>query len=194
MKRFSLVLFVGVGVFIILVVTLMVIKGRGVSPLPKEAGASKADFRIKEVHIQEADEGDVRWKLDADQAEVFEQEGRTVMQKVTITILQPDRTWTITSEQGDLQNGSKDVRLQGNVVAVSSDGIRLNTESLQWAAEPKKLWTDDPITIVQGEASIRGQGLDALVGEKRAVVKGRVRVSIPGQKKTASSPLSQVDR
>ena len=191
MKRFSLALFAGVGVFIILVVALMVVRGRGVGPLPNEAGTSKADFRIKEVHIQEAAEGGVRWKLDADQAEVFEQQGKTVMQKVTITILQPDRTWTITSEHGDLKSDSKDVRLQGNVVAVSSDGVRLSTESLQWAAEPKKLWTDDPITIVQGEASIRGQGLDALVGEERAVVKGRVRVSIPSRN-SASSPLSRV--
>ncbi|HLC42472.1 MAG TPA: LPS export ABC transporter periplasmic protein LptC [Methylomirabilota bacterium] len=193
MKRVSLVLFVGVGLFIIIVATLMVIRGRGVSPLPEEAGASRADFRIKEVHLQEAAEGGVRWKLDADQAEVFEQEGKTVMQKVTITILQPDRTWTITSEHGDLKNDSKNVRLQGNVVALSSDGVRLSTESLQWAAEPKKLWTNDPITIVRGETSIRGEALDVLVGEERAVVKGRVWVSIPGRK-GPSSPLSKIVR
>jgi len=193
LKRVSLVLFVGVGLFIIIVATLMVIRGRGVSPLPEEAGASRADFRIKEVHLQEAAEGGVRWKLDADQAEVFEQEGKTVMQKVTITILQPDRTWTITSEHGDLKNDSKNVRLQGNVVALSSDGVRLSTESLQWAAEPKKLWTNDPITIVRGETSIRGEALDVLVGEERAVVKGRVWVSIPGRK-GPSSPLSKIVR
>lgn len=194
MKRLSLALLLGVGVFIICVVALMVVRGRGVRPAPNEATASKADFRIKEVHLQEATEGDVRWKLDADQAEVFEQEGRTVMRKVTITIFEVGRTWTITSEQGDLVNASKDVRLHGNVVVVSSDGMRMNTESLEWASGPKKLWTGDPVTISQGGSSISGMGLDALMGEERAVVKGRVQVSINTREKAPSALLGKTTR
>jgi LPS export ABC transporter protein LptC len=194
LKRLSILLLLGVGIFITCVVSLMVIKARGVRPPAIEASASKADFRIKEVHLQEADEGSVRWKLDADQAEVFEQEGKTVMRKVTITILQPERTWTITGEEGDLANASKDVRLRGNVVVLSSDGVHIQTNSLNWAAQPKHLWTQDPVSIVRGETSVRGQGFDARVEEERAVVKGRVQVVIPYQKKGPSSVLSQFTR
>src|SRR3972149_4724422 len=50
--------------------------------------AQDADYRIREIHINETLEGNLRWTLDADQAEVFDKEQRTVMKKVTPRVLQ----------------------------------------------------------------------------------------------------------
>ena len=42
---------------------------------------------------------------------------------------------------------TKDVTLTGNVVLVSSDGLRLETERLRWDADAQRAWTDEPVTI-----------------------------------------------
>ena len=59
------------------------------------------------------------------------------MKKVTIKVDQRPRatsarSWTVTGDEGDLNQETKDVELRGNVVLVSSDGLRLETERLRW--------------------------------------------------------------
>jgi len=54
----------------------------------------------------------------------------STFKKVTIRINEPTREWTVKSDEGDLLRDSKDVELRGNVVVVSSDGLRLETTRL----------------------------------------------------------------
>jgi LPS export ABC transporter protein LptC len=117
----------------------------------------------------------VTWQLDADQAEAFEQAGRTVLRKVRIGIDEPGRTWTVTSDEGEMTQASKDVELRGNIVLISSDGLRLETTRLRWAAAEQRAWTDDPVTVFRAGAVVKGQGLEARVGEETTTIKGRVR-------------------
>ena len=52
------------------------------APPPVQQPPQQAEYQIKEVHINETLEGNLRWTLNADQAEVYDQKGITVMQKV----------------------------------------------------------------------------------------------------------------
>jgi LPS export ABC transporter protein LptC len=186
MHRLSLGLLVLVAAFLAGLAGFLVARGRAVKPEPVEP-VSHADYRIKEVHIQEESGGNVRWKLDADRAEVFQQLGKTSMRKVTVTIREPDRTWTVTGDEGELVDASRDVELRRNVVLVSTDGLRLETETLRWDARGRKVWTDDPVTLVRNGAVLRGRGLEAWMSEERTRVKGRLRVTIHRER---SAPVS----
>jgi LPS export ABC transporter protein LptC len=185
MHRLSLVLLVLVAAFVAGLAGFLVARGRAVRHEPPEPSA--ADYRIKEVHIQEETGGNVRWKLDAAQAEVFERLGKTSMQKVTVTIREPDRTWTLTGDEGELLEASKDITLRKNVVLVSSDGLRLETETLRWDAKARRVWTDDPVMLVRDNVVLKGNGLEAWMAEERTRVKGRLRVTIH---KERSAPVS----
>lgn len=156
---------------------VLVIRGRPVQSDRGDPPPTKADYRIKEIHLQEEGGGSVRWKLDADQAEVFERDGKTVLRGVTFTIQEPNRTWNVTGDEGDLVDTTKNLVIRNNVVLVSSDGIRLETDTLRWQAKEKRVWTDAPVTLYQKGAVIRGQGLETRLAEEWTSVKGPVRAT-----------------
>ena len=173
-------------VFVAAVVLMLIGRSRGPVAETREVVQSKADYRIKEVHLQEEDKG-ARWQLDAEYGEIFEGQGRTVMKKITVKINARGRDWTVTGDEGEMQQATKDVQLRGNVVVMSSDGLRMETERLNWTAAEKRAWTDQPVTLRQNRGVVvRGQGFDSRFEEESAIVKGRVRATILPEAMTAA--------
>jgi len=162
-------------VFVAAVIAVLVARGWSARGGGSEPPATRADYRIKDVRLSEETKSGTRWRLDAAHAESFEKQGRTVLKQVTIHIEEPDATWTVTGDEGELQQPSRDVELRGNVVLVSSEGFRLETSRLFWHANEQRAWTDEPVTIVRDGAVVRGEGLNAHVAERITSVKGRVR-------------------
>jgi len=178
MQRLAIIVLAVVVAFVTGLAGLLFVKGRAINPEPPEHVSSSADYRIEEVHIQEEAAGNVRWRLDADYAEVFQQQGKTLMRKVTVTIIEPHRTWTVTGDEGELLEASKNVRLRRNVVLVSSEGLRLEAETLNWEAEGRRVWSDDPVTLIRNNAALKGRSLETRMDEERTTVKGPLRVTI----------------
>ena len=187
-QRLSRILFVCVALFVVVVVGVLVVRGRGAQSVPSEAPQTRADYRIKEVQLQEEMKDGVTWQLEADQAEAYEKAGKTLLRKVRIRIQEPDRSWIVTGDEGEMTQESKDVELRGNVILISSDGLRLETARLRWDANAKRAWTDDPVTLHQKGAVVQGKGLDARVGERNTEIKGRIRATFGVSKPDASTP------
>ncbi|HEV8437860.1 MAG TPA: LPS export ABC transporter periplasmic protein LptC [Methylomirabilota bacterium] len=179
MRKLPLVIIGCVVVFLSVVVGLLLAKSRGPKLQPPEPAQSRADYRIKEVHLQEEDRG-ARWQLDAEYGEIFEAQGKTVMKKVTIRISEPNREWTVSGDEGELTRDTKDVELRGNVIVVSSDGLRLETKRLNWTAKEQRAWTSDPVLIRRGGVVVSGQGFESRINEEATMIKGRVRATITG--------------
>ena len=90
-RRPLIIILTLVVVFISVVVGVLIHRARTPRAIPTEAAASKADYRIKEVRLQEAGRDGSRWQLDAEYAETFEEQNTTSMKKVTIEVDQPPR-------------------------------------------------------------------------------------------------------
>jgi LPS export ABC transporter protein LptC len=180
MRKVPIVILGGVVLFLLVMGGMLVARSRGAKSQAVEPARSRADYRIKEVHLREEDRGRGSWQLDADYGEVFEGLGKTLMRKVTIRINEPTRAWTVKSDEGELARDSKDVQLKGNVVVVSSDGLRLETDRLTWVAKDQRVWTDDPVTIWRKGMLVRGQGFESRAKEEVTTVKGRLRATISG--------------
>jgi LPS export ABC transporter protein LptC len=195
-QRISRILFVSVALFVVAVAGVLVLRGRGAQSVSSEAPQTTADYRIKEVWLQEELKDGVSWQLQADQAESYEKTGKTLLREVRILIQEPDRSWTVTGDEGEMTRESKDVELRGHVVLTSSDGLRLETTRLRWDASEKRAWTDEPVILRQKGAVVRGTGLDARVGERNTAIKGRIRATFgaskPGSDKPDASPTEDV--
>jgi len=176
MKRLARLILAFVGLFVLLVAGTLVAKSRNVRVEAVGPAATNADLRIKEVQLEEQSEG-VRWRLQADQALVFEKEGKTTLKQIAVDVQDQDRSWTLVGEEGDLYDASKNFEIRRNVVLTSSDGLRLETTVLRWQAAEKRLWTDAPVTIYKAGAVIHGTALNMLVGQEQAEVAGRVRAT-----------------
>lgn len=147
------------------------------APAPP-APAHEADYRVKEIHMSETLEGNLRWTLDADQAEVFDDRRRTVMRQVTIRLFSDGAVWTVTASKGILDNDRRDVSLGGDVVVASSDGLRMTSDQLHWRNEERLLFTEEDVEISRAGTTITGAGLRVQMNEQHAVVDKGVRVII----------------
>jgi LPS export ABC transporter protein LptC len=176
MQRLARFVPIVVVLFVVLVAAVLVTRSRS-ARVESQAPPSAADLSIKEVEIEEQS-GGVRWHLKADQALVFEDEGRTSLRNIQVVVRDKDREWTIRADEGDVvQRAAKrrDVEARRNVVVTSSDGMRLETTVLRWDAEGKRLWTDRPVRVVRAGSIIEGKAFDLRMHDETATINGRVR-------------------
>ena len=154
------------------------------TPATVQQPAPQAEYQIKEVHINETLDGNLRWSLNADQAEVYEKKGITVMRNVVIQLFSRDGDWTVTSDEGTLNNAPRDVALTGNVVIRASDGLEMRTGTLAWQNERRTLHTDDAVEIRREGTTITGRGLSVHMKEETAALDRNVRVVITDRTKS----------
>jgi LPS export ABC transporter protein LptC len=175
MQRLASRILIAVAAFVLVVMVVLVAKSRNVRPEASgPAPSAAADLSIKEVELQEQSAGGGHWRLLADQAQVFDQEGRTALRKVTVYVKDKEKNWTIVGEEGDLFKESKNLEVRRNVVLTSDDGLRLETTVLRWQGSERRLWTDVPVKIIRESAIIYGTALDVMMDSEATTVKGRV--------------------
>ena len=160
-------------VFIFAVAGTLIAKSRVPPSEAPGTVASSADLRIKEAQIEEVTAG-VRWRLKAEQALIFDAEGRTALRAINVDVFERDRSWNIVGEEGDLFQTTKNLEIRKNVVVTSSDGVRLETSVLRWQGAEKRLWTDAPVRISRGGAVADGSALDVRMAEEYTTMGGRV--------------------
>ena len=160
-------------VFIFAVAGTLIAKSRVPPSEAPGTVASSADLRIKEAQIEEVTAG-VRWRLKAEQALMFDAEGRTALRAINVDVFERDRSWNIVGEEGDLFQTTKNLEIRKNVVVTSSDGVRLETSVLRWQGAEKRLWTDAPVRISRGGAVADGSALDVRMAEEYTTMGGRV--------------------
>src|SRR5690348_13139680 len=142
MRKAPFIILTLVVVFLSVVVGVLVHRARIPRKLPTEPAATNADYRLKQVHLQEQGRDGSRWQLDAEYSETFEEQNKTTMKKVTVKVDQPpkgdqaSRSWTVTGDEGDLNQETKDVELRGNVVR--SEERRVGKE-YRWTGD----WSSD---------------------------------------------------
>ena len=146
---------------------------------------STADVRITGFHLVETKDGKTLWELWGDRGEVFEKADVAKVMKISNPV-----TVMLYSEQGKLttrSNGAtvnmrtKDIHLEGDVTATSEQGNSLQTQSLDWSAKNRRLFTRLPVTLVRGGLVSSGVGLEAETDLERATFLSRVRSHVaPG--------------
>lgn len=183
MHRLARAVPVVVALFVVFVVAVLVARSR-MAPVESAspAGPARADLSIKEVEIEEQS-GTVRWQLKAEQALVYERDGRTSLRNIAVVVHDRDKTWTIRADEGDVwerEAKRRDVEVRRNVVVTSSDGSRLETSVLHWDSSGRRLWTEAPVKLVRSGGVVDGTGFE-LTTEDETATMSRVRATFKGE-------------
>jgi LPS export ABC transporter protein LptC len=194
MDRAAAGIALGVILFVTVVIGVLIVKGHRAAAPREEVVSSAADQQIREIHIQEdAKGGGYRWSLDAERADSFPGTGKTLLRKVTIGVEEPGRRWKVTSDEGDIVQDTRDVELRGNVVLVSSEGMRVETTVLRWVNAEGRAWTEQPVTIYRAGGVVKGTGLEARPSEETTLIHGRVTATFSVSKGSApAAPKSKL--
>jgi LPS export ABC transporter protein LptC len=66
----------------------------------------------------------------------------------------------LTARSGTVQTETGDMVVRGDVVVVTDDGIRLETDELRWLNEKRRIVTDLPVRILREGGEVTGIGLE----------------------------------
>lgn len=142
-------------------------------PLP-----SSADAAFQGVHLIEAKGGRTLWEVKADRVELFEEGGlvkaKGVKEPVSATFYTENGRIIANADEALLNMRTKDVTLNGKVRAVSEKGAVLETESLSWLAQGKRLVAHREVVLTRGDFISRAQGLEAEMALERVKLVGGV--------------------
>jgi LPS export ABC transporter protein LptC len=184
MQRLASRILIVVAVFVVVIAGILIARTRATRVESVGGNPTNADLAIKALQLEE-DSGGLRWQLNADQALVYESEGRTLLRRVNVKVDERNRSWTIVGDEGLLDN-AKNLEIRNNVVMTSDDGLRLETSILRWHAGDRRLWSERPVRIVRGGAVIQGSAFDVKMSDEATTISGPVRAVFDNRTRSAS--------
>ena len=161
---------------------------------PDRSESPPSEISLQQVHMIETRDGAKLWEIRADQVEVNERKGFTILTRVSrpiqIAFYSSQGRATCVADRATLDLTTKNVRLEGSVVARSEQGMELKTEQLQWIAASRRLENDQVVTITRGTMVTRGRGMEAETDLERV----RIFQDITSQVRPVSAPASKRSR
>jgi len=156
----SIILFVACGFWL-----LAFRPGDDIPSSTRESFRETPQAKLKDIHLVEM-RGDQRmWEANADQVQIFEQRNITRISKmqrqIKLVLYQDENALTCYADEGEIDNQSKEVNLQGNLMAQSREGTTVWTDSVLWSPQSKKLSTDKQVTIKREGLIVQGLGMEA---------------------------------
>ena len=153
--------------------------GKGKQESPTLAGKKPSpEQAIENFTLTHTSQGEKEWELEADRAEIYEREGKTIVQKLKIKFYDQGKiTSILTAREGELHSPSGDMKVSGDVVVTSEEeGTTLKTESLRWDAKREKIVTDQWVRQERADTIITGQGLESDPDLEKVVIKKNIKV------------------
>jgi LPS export ABC transporter protein LptC len=133
--------------------------------VPDSAGPPPPDLVLRQIHLVETRGDSVVWEVWADQIEMREAEGAGVLSRINNPVLVvlyfSQGQLRCTADRATVDLKTKDIRLDGAVVARSDQGAQLETDSVRWIAASRRLLSDSPVTISRGNLVSHGRGMEA---------------------------------
>jgi LPS export ABC transporter protein LptC len=120
------------------------------------------DETVTDFVTQETDSGRVQWKLAAPRAVRYNARNVFVLDHPTIEFFDEmgNLQTTLVAKNGEYSTLTHDMLAYGDVVATSTKGEVLETDSLRYLNETDKIVSDSPVRLTRGKDVITGIGLE----------------------------------
>lgn len=169
-------------VFAVLVTTWLTFTTNAHSKPPVNAEQDALDAFATEVHLTNMDKmGHVSTKIYTPELTHHTSHNHTKLRSPAVTLYVTNQPpWDVTSELGELQNGTETVVLNKNVVLHQPKGntneeVTVQTEALTVYPDKKQAMTDLPITLSSTTANVSSIGMHANLDEGTLKLKANTR-------------------
>lgn len=152
-----------VSAWLVLVVALaLACNDKKAKETPVQANQSP-DETMTEFVTQETDSGRVQWKLAAPKATRYNARNVFILDNPKIEFFDQmgNLQTTLTAKNGEYSVLTHDMLAYGNVVATSTKGEILETDSLRYLNEKDKIVSDSHVKLTRGHDVITGIGMEA---------------------------------
>jgi len=123
----------------------------------------RPDSEVSGARIYLYDRGRVTTEIVAEKVVKFESLDSTMAYALDIDIYDSTgaATANIVGDSGIIREGTGNLSIYGNVVVITTDSFKLETEYLYWDSEVDSIKTDVFVRLTKGEDVITGWGLQA---------------------------------
>lgn len=121
---------------------------------------------------QYEDGGEKKWELNGKSAEV---EGAKVkINTVSAIAFGEDMALKLKAKEGSFNREGQMVHLEDNVVVKATDGTMLTTDSLEWDARTRNVFTEEHVNIKKTDFQLDGKGAECDLENRSAEIKSDV--------------------
>lgn len=121
--------------------------------------------------------GKKEWDLEGESALVGTNE-QVALQNITARTYQKDQSAVLTSDRGQFNKATSDIRLEEGVTVVTDDGTKLTTDHLNWNANQRIVSTDAPTRVERPGVITEGVGAEGRPDLKQVVLRKDVQVQV----------------
>ncbi len=175
MKKVRNLIVLGVLALTLALSVLLIVNWRKVGLYGKAVKIPRisADIELGNLFLTEEKEGAVLWELAARIAQSFKKGNRTLLEDLRVTMYSEDgRVLTLRGDRGRIDEKTRNMEVEGEVVVTSSDGISLKTDSLHYNHSRREITTKAPVRIDGRGVRISGVGLlMELASEKISILR-----------------------
>jgi len=122
-----------------------------------------ADAKISQFTFTQTKGDTVQWKVQAQEARLFERDKRAALQVVAVTLFgKQGKDLTVTGDEGTLDTETKDFVLANRsepLVIRTESGYIIYTNHLAWTDQTREIRTHDPVRIIGHGLEVTGRGL-----------------------------------
>lgn len=145
-------------------------------------GAESADAHIQDFTYTQTKGDIVQWKVQAEQARLFEKDSRAVLNNVQVTLYGAQgQELTLSGEEGTLDTQTKNFQLSNRatpIVVETQSGYTIHTNHLMWTDARHEIQTGDHVTINGHGLQVTGTGLLGKMDIEEFQVLDDVRVDV----------------
>ncbi len=131
------------------------------SPVPSNADVKRVpDQLILDFVLTETQEGRKLWVLQAERAKIFDSSNEIDLDTLVVDFFDEleVHTSTLTSHHGIINRTSHNMQAFGEVVIVTDEGLRLESEEARWLNRPGQIVSDAPVQFTRGRNVLTGVG------------------------------------
>ncbi len=155
-------------------------KSRQMQQDAQQVCPTDAEMKLTDMEFTEMQEGKRYWTLCASEAKYFQDEQKTLLQTVHVT-LYLDKTGEeihMKSRDGVLHAGTKDIDLSGNISVALPREYVLTTETAHYTNNDRIIESDDPVHISGPGLELDGNRWKYGLADHVAKIDGKVTASL----------------
>ncbi|MEP7027993.1 MAG: LPS export ABC transporter periplasmic protein LptC [Candidatus Eisenbacteria bacterium] len=135
---------------------------------------------VRDFSLEESDTGTPEWILRSGYAATYDARGVIVARGVAIDFFDSKgvKYSHLTAKEGEIKRPSNDMEARGNVVVTTTDGVRIQTESLRFLNHERKIVSDEFVRLERNGDVVTGIGFESDPSLEHFAIKREVRAQV----------------
>jgi len=150
-------------------------------PVPSSSSPERMPNQlISDFVLTETEEGRKLWVLQAERAKIFDSSNEIDLDTLIIDFFDEleAHTSTLTADRGIINRTTRNMEAFGDVVILSDDDLRLESEEVRWLNRSGQIISDAPVRFTRGANVLTGVGFVSDPSLENIEIREQIRVEV----------------